>query len=494
MPKISPCIIEGCTKRRVYNEYGESKPTHCGTHKTPSMICNYQLCKYTGCLIRKSFGFPGEKSTYCSEHKLAGMINVIVKRCAEAGCEESATHNTPSESAGLYCMLHKKETMVRIYSEYCLFTGCKIRPSFNNPGSKKGLYCDSHKLEGMVNVKTPKCIEPSCSIYPTYNYPGNTKVLYCSSHKKEGMITIAENRKCEFPGCTTRPSYGIDKLIYCAKHKQPGMKSMTGDICTYSGCLTRASYNIPSKKHGIYCLEHKLEGMINIKDHKCSESGCNKIPSFNYEGKKKGLYCGTHRKTEMINVREKTCKTPHCLTQIADKYDGYCLHCYMHIYPDRPVCRNYKTKEKSVCDFIKEIYPTLSWSFDKSIFKSISRRRPDAYIDMGSYLIIVEIDENQHTYYDCTCENKRLMELSQDVGHKPIVFIRFNPDEYIDMSNNTIKSCWSIDGNSMYRVFPENKPLWEGRLNNLKEHIDYWIHNKVEKTIEVIQLYYDQNI
>lgn len=37
------------------------------------------------------------------------------------------------------------------------------------------------------------------------------------------------------------------------------------------------------------------------------------------------------------------------------------------------------------------------------------------------------------------------MELSQDLGHRPIIFIRFNPDEY----NNTdekITSCWGLNG------------------------------------------------
>ena len=35
------------------------------------------------------------------------------------------------------------------------------------------------------------------------------------------------------------------------------------------------------------------------------------------------------------------------------------------------------------------------------------------------------------------------MELSQDVGHRPIIFIRFNPDQYFDINNKKIASCWS---------------------------------------------------
>ena len=71
-------------------------------------------------------------------------------------------------------------------------------------------------------------------------------------------------------------------------------------------------------------------------------------------------------------------------------------------------------------------------------------KRPDLFLDFGYQVLIVEIDENQHQNYDCSCENKRLMELSQDVQHKPIVFIRFNPDDYMDQERK-ISSCWTTN-------------------------------------------------
>jgi len=58
------------------------------------------------------------------------------------------------------------------------------------------------------------------------------------------------------------------------------------------------------------------------------------------------------------------------------------------------------------------------------------------------YIIIIEVDENKHTNYDCNCENKRLMELSQDLQHRPIVFIRFNPYSYTDKNGVKIASYW----------------------------------------------------
>lgn len=36
------------------------------------------------------------------------------------------------------------------------------------------------------------------------------------------------------------------------------------------------------------------------------------------------------------------------------------------------------------------------------------------------------------------------MQLSQDVGHRPIIFIRFNPDEY-NVGEKRITSYWGIN-------------------------------------------------
>jgi hypothetical protein len=36
------------------------------------------------------------------------------------------------------------------------------------------------------------------------------------------------------------------------------------------------------------------------------------------------------------------------------------------------------------------------------------------------------------------------MEISQDVGHRPLVFIRFNPDDYKKKDGKNVLSCWKI--------------------------------------------------
>jgi len=85
------------------------------------------------------------------------------------------------------------------------------------------------------------------------------------------------------------------------------------------------------------------------------------------------------------------------------------------------------------------------------------------------------------------------MELSQDVGHRPIVFIRFNPDDYMN-GGNKITSCWGLNKLGICTVKKTKRKEWTERLHALSSQIDYWIdeNNKTDKTVEIIQMFYDR--
>jgi len=184
------------------------------------------------------------------------------------------------------------------------------------------------------------------------------------------------------------------------------------------------------------------------------------------------------------------CKSPMCETRANSKYDGYCLRCIIHIHPEIEVSRNYKTKENDVVSRIKESFPDFTWIADKKVEDGCSNRRPDLLLDIGSHIIIMEVDEDKHSNYDCSCENKRIMELSQDNQHRPIVFIRFNPDSYINEDNLLVKSCWKLNKLGIMSIESNKKKEWEERIDILKNTIKYWIENPTEKTIEIIELFY----
>jgi hypothetical protein len=188
------------------------------------------------------------------------------------------------------------------------------------------------------------------------------------------------------------------------------------------------------------------------------------------------------------------CKSEWCEITGNSRYEGYCLNCFIHLFPDKPNTRNYKTKEKAVVDYILKEFPLekYSWIADKKVYDGCSKRRPDLFLDLGYQIIIVEVDENQHIDYDCICENKRLMELSKYVYHRPIVFIRFNPDEYTN-KNQKVTSCWTLNKTGICVLKKTKIKEWNSRLNALKNQIDYWCqkYSILNKTLEIIQLFYN---
>lgn len=186
----------------------------------------------------------------------------------------------------------------------------------------------------------------------------------------------------------------------------------------------------------------------------------------------------------------RLCKSEWCYTSGNTKYNGYCTRCCIYLFPEIQVSRNYKTKETDVVNRITETFRDFTWVHDKKIIDGCSRRRPDLLLDVGSHIIIIEIDENKHNSYDCSCENKRVMEISIDLGHRPTVFIRFNPDEYIKDDGEIIKSCWKINKSGLLNIVKSKEKEWEHRIAVLKDQINYWIHNVTEKTIETVELFY----
>ena len=380
-------------------------------------------------------------------------------------------------------------------NKLCINPECKIKCNYNFEGIKKGLYCFQHKQDGMLNVKDRLCISEGCGKRTSFNFEGTKKGLYCSKHKEVGMINV-ETKNCMFEGCKLYPSFnfeGTKKILYCASHKLKGMVNVKDNTCIIDICKKQPHYNYNGEKKALYCVSHKLKDMIDVIHKTCLFTNCEKFPSYNFEGQKQRLYCVLHKHDKMIQIGAKRCKSEWCHTIVKNKYDGYCLNCYIHLFPEKTVARNYKTKERTVVEFVLQEFHQYPWMHDKQIQDGCSRRRPDLFMDFGYQILIVEIDENQHTgenYGDCSCENKRMMLLSQDVGHRPIVFIRFNPDDYYDKDTH-ITSCFGMNSLGVCCVKKTKQKEWTNRLNVLRENIEYWCDHRSEKMIEIIQLFYD---
>ena len=183
------------------------------------------------------------------------------------------------------------------------------------------------------------------------------------------------------------------------------------------------------------------------------------------------------------------CKTPLCSTFANRKYNGYCIRCFIFQFPDIPVTRNYKTKEKEVVDrilsYTADRWPKqLDWVHDKRIQDGCSKRRPDLLLDLGSHVLIIEIDEQSHSDYNCSCEAIRLQDISVDIGLRPIIIIRFNPDSYVRSSDGKkIPSCWDTNKLGIYTI--THKKNWETRIRKLLDQIDFWMLNVPEGVFEI---------
>jgi hypothetical protein len=403
------------------------------------------------CDLTASYNISGQKARYCSKHKKENMINVKHSRCKDENCNStSPSFNYITEKKGIYCSTHKKENMINVY-KICQSKNCTIYPSYNYQGKTKGIYCNEHKKENMINVVDKKCLEKNCNTIPYFNLPDKKSGLYCVKHKKENMIDVGSKK------------------------------------CKEENCKEKAAYNLPNSIGNIYCYQHKKNGMTDdLRHKKCLIENCNITPSYNLPNNNKPLYCKEHSTEIMIDVKNKKCLG--CNDTIANrKYKGYCCRCFINLFPHEKISRNYKIKENHMTDFLKKEFNDEVMIFDKQT-GGCSKRRPDCYIDKFTHIVIVECDENQHK--DTSCENKRTMELFQDFGNRPIVFIRFNPDKYIN-KNKKFSSSFKLCKKTGISIIKTQKE-WQNRLNLLKETINKSLIKIPEREITYEYLFYDK--
>ena len=346
-----------------------------------------------------------------------------------------------------------------------------------------------------LSVMEVKCAfkEWISNLYPGHRY--NLQELYDLISKMFG-INLTKYKSLE---TYTKSWSGIRIQTYDYEYECED--ELQRNECKYELCEieTKGCDQIAMKP----CLK-KFKLCTPCEHGQCNKTYCKVCARLCEHGKCKS-YCKVCVRTSQVCEHGKSnkshckecggsalCRSSWCHTSGNKKYEGYCMPCFVN-NPDnmfKPEMRNHKTKEKEVVDFIMENYPKFTWVADRKVQDGCSRRRPDLLLDMGSHIIIVEIDENKHSGYDCSCENKRLMEISQDLQHRPIVFIRFNPDSYRDQQGMLIKSCWQLNAHGVMTIMLNKRNEWNGRMRTLNQQIHHWIDNIPEKMVEIIELFY----
>ena len=314
---------------------------------------------------------------------------------------------------------------------------------------------DSNILKNDIlnRKKGRKCININCEKEASHNYKNEIKRLYCASCAKINMVNI-KNKKC----------------IICI-NKQP-------------------VFNYLGKLNAEYCGDCKTPEMIDVFNKKCIN--CNKRAIYNNINEKITKYCRECKTPEMVNKSNSKCKTYLCDVRQSNKFEGYCLRCFINEFPESKIIRDYGTREAKVTEFIKQEFSELDIIYNKQIEGGCSDHRPDIFIDCLTHSVIIEVDEHQHkrgNSYSTRCEIRRLNELFTSLADRPIVFIRFNPDSYTNKSGKIIKSCFEYTED---KGLPKANKTLQTRLKKLKEEININIKKVPNINITTIKLYYDE--
>jgi len=244
-------------------------------------------------------------------------------------------------------------------------------------------------------------------------------------------------------------------------------------------CVHKKIKNKCTECDGSQICEHK------INKHFCKEC--------------KGSVICSHDKRKYTCIEcNPSCACVECKSVFVDKRSNchpLCKACFCNSYPDHEKSTLYKIKERYLRDELRVRFPDkdINMIFDKAIDGGCSKKRPDVLIDLLLYSIIIECDENQHKNYEC--ENKRTMQLFKDLGERPLILIRFNPDSYME-NNKKVEGCFipltKIEDIHKKKFYDINEKEWKRRIDILEEVVRGKMSDDIpEKEVEEIKLFYD---
>ena len=395
-----------------------------------------------------------------------------------------------TDKKATYCSNCKNDDMINIKHQKCI--KCKIKvPCFGLSTDKKATYCSNCKNDDMVDIKNHKCIK--CKIkQPYFGLLTDKKATYCSNCKDDDMIDIKNQKciKCKIKHANFGLSTDI-KATFCSNCKNNDMINITSPKCIKCK-IKHANFGLSTDTKATFCSNCKNNDMIDIKHPKCIKCKI-KHPNFGLPTDKKATLCGDCKNDNMINIKNSRCITPLC-----DKYsniDKYCIRCFYALNPNDKQCKRIKFKENEMIKYIKETFKDLNWICDNSLIgeNMCLKYRPDVLLHLNNHSIIIECDEKQHRHYkdNNTCENSREHQI-QEALNRPVVFIRFNPDEYLDLNNKKVLSCFNVDKKLGFNTIPKNQESrWITRLETLKNTVLKSVEKPPIKPIEKIYLYYD---
>ena len=515
---MATCKESNCTSKATYG-FRYAVPEYCIIHgRLNGARTQYGICKCG--LSTPRFALKGEKASCCAKCKTDDMVNIADRRCK---CDKHLpTYGLPTDTRPEYCSKCKSDGMINLKDKNKKCLCGKVIPSFGFIKDKKAVCCILCKKEGMVSLLNDMC---PCGKTAAFGFKGDKKPSFCLTCKKEDMENIV-TKKCNCGKAI--PSFGLTgdkRATCCSLCKKEGMVNITAKKCKCgkaqptlgfktdkkpsccASCKTNEMVNILDKKCAcgksqpvfankgdtlaVCCASCRTDDMINIVVRMCK---CGRAqPVFGLKADKKPTCCINCKGVEMIDIMSKKCKglinyqgkgdivCPYDF-RAKEKYSYYCTKCFEQNFPDDPrtLMIRHKTEETVVKEYLARhykdfIHDTVIWTDQEDC---TCRRRIDFRCLIGNTLLCVEVDENQHKYYDDSDTIERYDELMLTQGAK-MIFIRFNPHIYIDSNGN------------------RKNPLAETRLKILGETIlaqlQRIIAEENEDLLEIVKLFYDES-
>jgi hypothetical protein len=278
----------------------------------------------------------------------------------------------------------------------------------------------------MVDVKNTRCEQAGCGTHPSFNTEGSLVARFCATHKLDGMVDVKHTR-CEQAGCGSRPAYGsLGRLLsHCAAHKTKGMVLRPRARCSSAGCAALGTHE--ARGTGArFCEDHAPADALNLGIFPCVACGLPNILDS-------GLCIDTcapvatkYRAAKELRIRSLFAQAGHGdAAEMGNAGNAGDTR--------EATATAAASAESPIADPTEFIHnKTLEG-------KSCGMERPDFLFDCGTHLVIVEVDENQHSSRACECEQARMVNLAEVRG-MPVTFIRYNPDKYDPAAGQTVAS------------------------------------------------------
>lgn len=322
----------------------------------------------------------------------------------------------------------------------CRSAACLRTASYSLPGAPAA-FCASHRGDAMTAANQRRCAQPDCAKPAYFALAGQPRPTRCASHREPGMLNVVSKPCVE---CRKTPSFAPAGCppSHCATHRLPGMTNVRKKPCSAAGCTTSSVYRWPFAPPS-HCARHRLPGQIARKQ-RCA---CGRPPAFSTPDLSLFLCHGCREQTSAQEIVDHRVPCARCALRLTPDY--------LFLEGDQRVCETCREGasfvpgqvrvettivallEQTIAECARPWHATVA-ELRKDRPAGDCRRRPDVSILLAGahhpLRIVVEIDEYQHRSYSCVCEQRRMLEIANELLRPDdptrLVFVRLNPDGY----------------------------------------------------------------